>query len=84
MSDQEPKNPVARTERADRRLSGFEGDLHTEPMRIQFGPSHPATHGTVRIMLDLDGERVIDADVQVGYLHRGGTSISKSFSTARQ
>lgn len=40
-------------------------------MRIQFGPSHPATHGTVRIVLDLDGEKVIDADVQVGYLHRG-------------
>ncbi len=40
-------------------------------MRIQFGPSHPATHGTVRIMLDLDGEHVIEADVQVGYLHRG-------------
>ena len=46
-------------------------DLQTPPMRLQFGPSHPATHGTVRIMLDMDGEHVLDADVQVGYLHRG-------------
>ncbi len=40
-------------------------------MRINFGPSHPATHGTVRIVLDLDGEKILNADVQVGYLHRG-------------
>jgi NADH-quinone oxidoreductase subunit D len=46
-------------------------DLRTPPMRLQFGPSHPATHGTVRIMLELDGERILNADVQVGYLHRG-------------
>jgi NADH-quinone oxidoreductase subunit D len=48
-----------------------EQDLHTPPMRLQFGPSHPATHGTVRIMLELSGERIVEADVQVGYLHRG-------------
>jgi NADH-quinone oxidoreductase subunit D len=45
-------------------------DLPTEPMTINMGPSHPATHGTVRIVLTIDGETVKDADVQVGYLHR--------------
>ena len=40
-------------------------------MRVQLGPSHPATHGTVRIIVELDGEPIVDADVQVGYLHRG-------------
>ena len=39
--------------------------------RSEMGPSHPATHGTVRILLKLDGETIVDADVQVGYLHRG-------------
>lgn len=47
------------------------GLLGAELMRIQMGPSHPATHGTVRIILDLDGETIKAADVQVGYLHRG-------------
>jgi NADH-quinone oxidoreductase subunit D len=61
-----PNNPVA----ARRRANDFD-DLHTEPMRIQFGPSHPATHGTVKIDLELDGEQIVDVDVQVGYLHRG-------------
>ncbi len=46
-------------------------DLHTEPMEIQMGPSHPSTHGTVRLDLTLDGERIIDSRVEVGYLHRG-------------
>ena len=47
------------------------GTLGAELMRVQLGPSHPATHGTVRIVVDLDGETIVNADVQVGYLHRG-------------
>ena len=42
-----------------------------EPMRLNMGPSHPAMHGTIRMVLDLDGETVVNADVQPGYLHRG-------------
>lgn len=38
---------------------------------INMGPSHPAVHGIVRIILKVDGERVIDSDVEIGYLHRG-------------
>jgi NADH-quinone oxidoreductase subunit D len=44
--------------------------LPTEPMTINMGPSHPAMHGTVRIVLTVEGEQVQEADVQVGYLHR--------------
>ena len=46
-------------------------DIHTEPMILQMGPSHPATHGTVRFTLALDGEKIIKCDTEVGYLHRG-------------
>lgn len=46
-------------------------DLHSETMIVNMGPSHPATHGTVRIVVELSGEKIIDADVEVGYLHRG-------------
>ncbi|HEY2744408.1 MAG TPA: NADH-quinone oxidoreductase subunit D [Polyangia bacterium] len=44
--------------------------MPTEPMTLNMGPSHPAMHGTVRIILTVEGETVKDADVQVGYLHR--------------
>ncbi|ACY17011.1 NADH dehydrogenase (quinone) subunit D [Haliangium ochraceum] len=45
-------------------------DLPSELMTINMGPSHPAMHGTVRIVLTVDGERVVHGDVQPGYLHR--------------
>src|SRR6188768_4316172 len=38
---------------------------------LNFGPQHPATHTTLRIVLKLDGERVIDAVPDIGYLHSG-------------
>jgi NADH-quinone oxidoreductase subunit D len=46
-------------------------ELPAEPMRINMGPSHPAMHGTVRIVMELSGETIDKADVQIGYLHRG-------------
>jgi len=46
-------------------------DLHTDTMVINLGPAHPATHGTVRVAAEISGEKIIDADVEVGYLHRG-------------
>ena len=50
---------------------GTRGDLHTENQILNMGPSHPATHGTVKIVGEFDGETIVDLDVQVGYLHRG-------------
>ena len=46
-------------------------ELSAEPMRLNMGPSHPAMHGTIRMVLDLDGEIIRNVDVQPGYLHRG-------------
>jgi len=40
-------------------------------MTINMGPQHPSTHGVLRIVLDLDGETVVDARPEVGYLHTG-------------
>jgi NADH-quinone oxidoreductase subunit D len=47
-----------------------EQELPSELMTVNMGPSHPAMHGTVRIVLTVDGERVVAGDVQPGYLHR--------------
>ena len=42
----------------------------TETVVINIGPSHPITHGIVRLVAELDGETIVDADVEIGYLHR--------------
>ncbi len=47
-----------------------EHELPHELMTVNMGPSHPAMHGTVRIVLTVDGERIVKGDVQPGYLHR--------------
>jgi NADH-quinone oxidoreductase subunit D len=49
----------------------LERDLHAEHQVLNMGPSHPATHGTVKFLIELDGESIVGLDVQVGYLHRG-------------
>jgi NADH-quinone oxidoreductase subunit C/D len=46
-------------------------DINTEVMFLNIGPSHPATHGAIRIMAALDGETIIANVNEVGYLHRG-------------
>ena len=46
-------------------------ELETEGMTLNIGPQHPATHGTLRLTVRLDGERVIAAAPVMGYMHRG-------------
>ncbi len=45
-------------------------DPNKDLVPLNIGPSHPATHGTLRVMVQLDGERVHRANVELGYLHR--------------
>ncbi len=49
----------------------LDAEHNSELMRVNIGPSHPAMHGTVRIVADLDGERIVNADIEPGFLHRG-------------
>ncbi len=53
-------------------------DLHSDTMVVNLGPAHPATHGTVRIVAEMSGEKIVDADVEVGYLHRGFEKMSET------
>lgn len=50
-------------------------EANKENLLINMGPSHPAMHGTIRIMLELDGEKILNSEVEVGYLHRGFEKI---------
>jgi NADH-quinone oxidoreductase subunit D len=47
------------------------GEFETKLMRINVGPQHPSTHGVLRLVVDLDGERIVRLTPQVGYLHTG-------------
>jgi NADH-quinone oxidoreductase subunit D len=51
-------------------LTDEESELPPDLMTVNMGPSHPAMHGTVRIVLTVDGEKIVKGDVQPGYLHR--------------
>lgn len=53
-------------------------DLLGEKMVLNMGPSHPATHGVLRLLLELDGEIVTKAETNIGYLHRGDEKIAES------
>jgi NADH-quinone oxidoreductase subunit D len=46
-------------------------ELRTETMTVNMGPQHPSTHGVLRLVLELSGEVVVNADVTIGYLHTG-------------
>jgi NADH-quinone oxidoreductase subunit D len=59
---------------ADARLNV---ELETEGMTLNIGPQHPATHGTLRIVVRLDGEQVVWADPVAGYMHRGHEKLTE-------
>jgi len=65
MLQTEPIAPIS--------LSADEADVKAEDYlwTLNFGPQHPATHTTLRLVLKLDGERVVDAIPDIGYLHSG-------------
>jgi NADH-quinone oxidoreductase subunit D len=56
------------------------GEFETEKMSLSMGPSHPSTHGVLRIQMELDGETVTRADPVVGYLHRGDEKIAENMT----
>jgi len=51
-----------------------------EKLVLNIGPSHPSTHGVLRLILELDGEVVTRADTEIGYLHRGDEKIAENMT----
>ncbi|MBA2243231.1 MAG: NADH dehydrogenase (quinone) subunit D [Chthoniobacterales bacterium] len=72
----ESPDPAARVARAEAELGATE-DIG-EKMILNMGPSHPATHGVLRLVLELDGETITRATPDVGYLHRGDEKIAEN------
>ena len=55
-------------------------DMQGEKMVLNMGPSHPSTHGVLRIVLELDGEIITKAVPDIGYLHRGDEKIAENMT----
>jgi NADH-quinone oxidoreductase subunit D len=55
-------------------------EVQGEKMILNMGPSHPATHGVLRLVLELDGEVITRATPHVGYLHRGDEKIAENMT----
>jgi len=64
----------------DSAAKNAQGEFETEKMSLSMGPSHPSTHGVLRLQLELDGEVVTKADPVVGYLHRGDEKIAENMT----
>ena len=59
------------TTETTRTQQGAPADLETREMLLNIGPAHPAMHGIIGIVAKLDGEQIEEAEVEIGYLHRG-------------
>ncbi|MDE3067803.1 MAG: NADH dehydrogenase (quinone) subunit D [Verrucomicrobiota bacterium] len=76
VQDIEIRDSAARSAQATEELQDVPGDK----MVLNMGPSHPATHGVLRVVLELDGEIITKADPDVGYLHRGDEKIAENMT----
>lgn len=76
------RDTAARAQTAAQSLPSTEElqDLQGEKMVLNMGPSHPSTHGVLRIVLELDGEVITKAVPDIGYLHRGDEKIAENMT----
>ena len=74
----ESPDPVTRVAAADAALREPGQDDIGEKMVLNMGPSHPATHGVLRLVLELDGEIITKATPDIGFLHRGDEKIAEN------
>lgn len=54
--------------------------LRREELLLNMGPQHPSTHGVLRVVLELDGERIVKATPDLGYLHRGVEKLAEGLT----
>src|SRR6266852_1170689 len=73
----ESADPVTRVAAEEAKLREADHDIG-EKMILNMGPSHPATHGVLRLVLELDGEIITKAMPDIGFLHRGDEKIAEN------
>ena len=65
---------------AARAQQALEGELGGDRIILNMGPSHPSTHGVLRLVLELDGEEIVNVWPDIGYLHRGDEKIAENMT----
>ena len=65
---------------AARAQQALDGELGGERMILNMGPSHPSTHGVFRLVLELEGEEIVNSWPEIGYLHRGDEKIAENMT----
>lgn len=60
-------------------IKGYRG-MTKNVLKLNLGPQHPSTHGVLRLILELDGEKIISCEPDVGYLHRGMEKMAEKLS----
>jgi NADH-quinone oxidoreductase subunit D len=74
------KDPAARAAESAPVAAAESGELRGENMVLNMGPSHPATHGVLRLILELDGEIITKVTPDIGFLHRGDEKIAENMT----
>jgi NADH-quinone oxidoreductase subunit D len=62
------------------RNAAYGEQIHGDTMTLNIGPSHPTTHGVLRLRLELDGETIVKCDPVIGYLHRGEEKVAENMT----
>jgi NADH-quinone oxidoreductase subunit D len=65
---------------ASRAQQAMQDELGSEKMLLNMGPQHPSTHGVFRMVLELDGEEIVNCWPDIGYLHRGDEKIAENMT----
>ncbi len=61
-------------------IQGLRGMMTKTTFKLNLGPQHPSTHGVLRLLLELDGEKIVSCEPDVGYLHRGMEKMAEKMS----
>lgn len=64
-------------ETAQQNISLPEGSIEKQTTTLNLGPTHPATHGVMQNILELDGERIVSAEQTIGYIHRAFEKLAE-------
>ena len=76
-----PENEIPEEQKnAFRAEPGLPSSRRKEELLLNMGPQHPSTHGVLRVVLELDGERIVKATPDLGYLHRGVEKLAEGLT----